>query len=56
MNNNIIISTSLYRIYFNNDVKFERCFEYDNALDVNYKNDKLRNYKIECKQLKIKNR
>jgi endonuclease G, mitochondrial len=54
MNNNIIIPTKLYRIYFNNDVKFERCFKYDNVLDVDYKNDKLKNHEIDCKQLKSK--
>jgi endonuclease G len=54
INNKIIIPTKLYRIYFNNDVKYERCFKYDNVLDVDYKNDKLKNHEIDCKQLKSK--
>ena len=32
--NDIVIPTKLYRIYYNNEVKFEKCFEYENKLDV----------------------
>ena len=50
--NDIVIPTKLYRIYYNNEANFEKCFEYDNVLDVDYKNDRLENHEIECKLLK----
>jgi hypothetical protein len=49
-----VIPTKLYRVYFNNEVKFEKCFEYDNVLDVDYKDDKLRQHEIDCVTLIIK--
>lgn len=52
--NDIVIPTKLYRIYFNNEANFEKCFEYDNVLDVNYKSDKLKNHEIDCNDLKLK--
>ncbi len=52
--NDIVIPTKLYRIYFNNKEKFEKCFEYDNVLDVDYKSDKLKDHEINCDVLKIK--
>lgn len=51
--NDIIIPTKLYRIYYNNDTKFEKCFEYENKLEIEYKNDKLNNHEINCLKLKI---
>jgi endonuclease G, mitochondrial len=53
INNNIVIPTKLYRIYYNNEARFEKCFEYENKLDIDYKNDKLRDHEINCKILKI---
>lgn len=53
ISNDIIIPTKLYRIYYNNDEKFEKCFEYENKLDIDYKNDKLRNHEISCDRLRI---
>ncbi len=50
--NDIVIPTTLYRIYYNNDAKFEKCFKYENSLDTDYKSDKLRNHEIECKKIK----
>ena len=52
--NDIVIPTKLYRIYFNNDAKFEKCFVYDNVLNVDWKNDDIRNHEIGCKSIKIK--
>lgn len=52
--NDIVIPTKLYRIYFNNDAKFEKCFEYDNKLNVDYKSDKLKDHEIDCGSLKLK--
>ncbi len=51
--NDIVIPTTLYRIYYNPDAKFERCFKYENVLDVDYKSDKLKNHEIECRELKL---
>ena len=51
--NNIVIPSTIYRIYYNNEAKFERCFKYDNILDVDIKRDKLKNYEIKCSLLKI---
>lgn len=50
--NDIVIPTKLYRIYYNNEANFEKCFEYENILNVDYKNDRLENHEIECKLLK----
>lgn len=50
--NDIVIPTKLYRIYYNNDAKFEKCFEYENSLFINYENDKLKNHEIDCKSIK----
>lgn len=52
--NNIAIPSKLYRIYINQEAKFEKCFEYDNELDIDYKNDKLKNHEIECPIIQIK--
>ena len=52
--NDIVIPSKLYRIYFNNDAKFEKCFEYENKLDIDYKSDKLKNHEIDCDGLKLK--
>lgn len=51
--NDIVIPTTLYRIYYNNDAEFERCFKYENGLDAYRKDDKLRDHEIECRSLKI---
>ncbi len=50
--NDIVIPTTLYRIYYNNDAKFEKCFKYENKLDVDFKNDKLKDHEIECNIIK----
>jgi endonuclease G, mitochondrial len=51
--NDITIPTKLYRIYYNNDAKFEKCFEYENKLDINYNKDKLKKHEINCNHLKF---
>ena len=50
--NDIVIPTTLYRIYYNNDAKFEKCFKYENKLDVDFKNDKIKDHEIECNIIK----
>ena len=51
--NNIVIPSILYRIYYNNETNFEKCFMYENILNVNYKSDKLKNHEIECNKIKL---
>lgn len=52
--NDIVIPTKLYRIYYNNDAKFEKCFEYENKLDIDFKSDKLKDHEIDCTSLELK--
>lgn len=52
--NGVVIPTDLYRIYYNNDKNFEKCFYYKNDLNVDYKNDKLKDHEIDCKSIIIK--
>lgn len=51
--NRVAIPTDLYRIYYNNEKKFERCFHYKNDLFVDYKKDKLKQHEIECESIKL---
>ncbi|RXJ94817.1 endonuclease [Malaciobacter molluscorum] len=50
--NDIVIPTTLYRIYYNNDAKFERCFKYENFESAYRSDDKLKDHEIECKRIK----
>ena len=44
--NDIVIPTRLYRIYYNNERNFERCFMYENTLNVNVRADKLKDHRF----------
>ena len=46
--NNIIIPSGFYRIYYNDQVRFKKCFYYKNILEVDVKHDKLNNHRIDC--------
>ena len=46
--NGIVIPTKLYRIYYNNKAKFKKCFMYKNQLNIDYKDDKLKDHEVEC--------
>jgi len=46
--NDIVIPTGFYRIYYNNDVQFEKWFYYKNVLSINVKQDKLKNHLVRC--------
>ena len=50
----IKIPTRLYRIYYNNEHNFERCFMYENKLHIDYKKDKLKDHEIDCREIKRK--
>lgn len=50
--NDIVIPSTLYRIYYNDEAKFKKCFQYENVLDVDYKNDDLREHEVDCNTIK----
>jgi endonuclease G len=51
--NNVVIPSGFWRIYYNNDANFEKCFYYKNDLNVDYKKDKLKQHLIDCNSIKI---
>lgn len=51
--NGITIPSDFYRIYFNKEKDFKRCFHYENSLEVDVAKDDLRNHEIDCNTLKI---
>jgi endonuclease G, mitochondrial len=53
LKNNITIPGGFYRIYYNDNENFKKCFYYKNNLNVNYKKDKLKNHEIKCDTIKI---
>ena len=52
--NNIVIPIGYWRIYYNNKANFEKCFFYENVLEVDYKSDKLKDHLVDCDSLKLK--
>ena len=52
--NGVAIPTDLYRIYYNNDAGFEKCFHYKNVLNIDYKHDKLKQHEVDCESIKLK--
>lgn len=50
--NDIVIPTGYWRILFNNEHNFEKCFYYENKLDIDYKNDNLKDHLVDCVSLK----
>jgi len=51
INNNITIPTGYYRIYYNNKANFERCFYYRNNINVNWRQDRLKNHLVDCNRI-----
>lgn len=51
--NDIVIPSTLYRVYYTDDKSFEKCFKYDNVLNIDIKSDKLKNHEIDCIKIKI---
>ena len=49
---NIAIPQGFYKILFNKDKNFEKCFYYKNDISSYKKKDKLKNHLIECSQIK----
>lgn len=52
ISNGIAIPNAFYRIYYNNEANFEKCFFYENRLDVDAESDKLKNHEVNCSVLK----
>jgi len=50
--NDIVVPTRLYRIYYNNEAKFGKCFMYKNQLNIDYKHDKLKDHVVDCSRMK----
>lgn len=53
--NNITIPTAYYRIYYNDEKNFKKCFYYKNKINLNWKNDKIKNHVIDCGIIEEKN-
>jgi len=49
--NDIVIPTGFWRIYYNNNADFEKCFYYKNELNIDYKHDKLKNLLVDCRSI-----
>ena len=50
--NDVVIPSGFWRIYYNNDANFEKCFYFENKLDRRLKNSKLKNHLVECNSVK----
>ena len=45
--NNLSVPNTFYKIIFNDEKKFKKCFKYEN-IEINPETDKLRNHQITC--------
>jgi len=54
LKNNIIIPVGFYRIYFNDEANFKKCFYYKNDPFVDWKNDKLKEHLVDCSKIHAK--
>lgn len=46
--NKIAVPSGFYKILFNNEKKFKKCFYYGNNLKVRVKGDKLKSHQVQC--------
>jgi len=53
LKNNIIIPVGFYRIYFNDEANFKKCFYYKNDPFVDWKNDKLKEHLVDCSKIHL---
>jgi endonuclease G len=49
--NNVIIPSGFYRIYYNDEKDFKKCFYYKNDIYVNHKKDKLKDHIVDCSEV-----
>ena len=53
LRNNIVIPVGFYRIYFNNEANFKKCFYYKNDPFVDWIHDKLKEHLIDCNKISL---
>jgi endonuclease G len=51
--NGISIPYGFYRAYYNKEKAFEKCFYYENKLNIIVRNDKLKEHIVNCARLKM---
>lgn len=49
--NNIAVPDGFWKIMYNNDVDFEKCFYYNNDTNIIVKDDRLKQHQVECSSL-----
>ncbi len=50
--NKIAVPTGFWKIIYNDEKNYKKCFYYENDLDIVVRDDKLRNHLVDCSQLK----
>lgn len=53
MNHKIDIPNKFYKIIYNDEKNFKKCFTFDNIEYMNVEQDRLEDHEIECSKLKI---
>jgi len=51
-NNQIAVPKAFWKMIYNDEKNYKKCFYYENDLNVNVKSDKLKNHLIDCEKLK----
>jgi len=54
LKNNIVIPIGFYRIYFNDEANFKKCFYYKNNPFVDWKRDRLKKHLVDCSKIHSK--
>jgi len=49
--NKIAVPDAFWKMIYNNEKKYQKCFYYENNLNINVKSDKLKNHLIDCSLL-----
>ena len=51
LKNNVIIPRGFYRIYYNDNANFKKCFYYRNDIFVDWKHDTLKKHLVDCNKI-----
>ena len=51
--NQISVPTGFWKMIYNNDKQFKKCFYYTNDLNVDVKSDKLKDHQINCSEISL---
>jgi len=54
LKNNIVIPTGFFRVYYNDEANFKKCFYYRNNPFVDWKQDKLKNHLVDCNKVHLR--